>query len=73
MRIRKIGDWEEHGPRGNHEHGYYIECVDLAFEERCRYAQVGFFAIPDADIMRLARGETVDLEIDTSELQERIT
>lgn len=73
MRVQKIGDWDEHGPRGNHDHGYYLEAIDLPFEDRRRFAQVAFFAIPDEDIKRLGQGEIVDLEIDPDDLKERIT
>lgn len=74
MRVRKIGDWKESGPDGNHDSGLYVEAVDLPFQARRRYAQVSYRYFGEGDIKRLNQRETVDLPIlSPSDLKERVT
>lgn len=71
MRVKKIGTWEETKVASGFNHGFYLEAVDIPWD-RPRYAAVAYMFIEDADIGRLDRGETVVLELDPEDLQERI-
>lgn len=72
MKLTLIGTWEEHGPQGNHDHGYYLEAVELPHGISNRYAKVSYAFIPDELFPMLDKGEAVDLPDELVELHERI-
>ncbi len=70
MQIRKIGDWQEEKVASGPDSGFYVEAVALPRTE-ARYAKVSVREIEDADIRRLARGETIEYALVAEELSRR--
>lgn len=67
MQIRKIGDWKEEKVASGFDTGYYVEAIDIP-RDQPRYAKVSCREIHDADIRRLARGETIEYALAPDEL-----
>jgi hypothetical protein len=71
MKLKRVGKYEEHGPRGNHDWGLSLEAVDPVGSRR--FVQVSFMLLNQQQRDLFRWGEVVELPfVSDSDLRERL-
>lgn len=70
MRIQQVGQYEENRVSTGFDAGVYV-CATGIPAPLARYAKISYREIEDADIRRLAAGETIEQALDPEDLAVR--